>query len=78
MKILFIGNTRLGDAIISTCILQLYNKKGNDITVVCGPIATSIYSNFKYVNKVISIKKKDIARIGLNFIINLKVIDGMS
>lgn len=72
MKILFIGNTRLGDAIISTCILQLYNKKGNDITVVCGPIATSIYSNFKYVNKVISIKKKRYSKHWIELYYQLK------
>ena len=27
MKVLFIGNTRLGDAILSTPILNFYNKK---------------------------------------------------
>ena len=30
MKVLFIGNTRLGDAILSTPILNYYNKKNND------------------------------------------------
>ena len=34
MKILFIGNTRLGDAILSTPVLKYYNKKNNDITVI--------------------------------------------
>ena len=29
MKVLFIGNTRLGDAILSTPILNYYNKKNN-------------------------------------------------
>ena len=58
MKILFIGNTRLGDAILSTCILQFFNKKKNYITVVCGPVSSDIYSGYETVRTIISIRKQ--------------------
>ena len=57
MKILFIGNTRLGDAILSTCILQLFNKNKNCITVVCGPVSAEIYYGYENVKNIISIRK---------------------
>ena len=49
MKVLFIGNTRLGDAILSTPVLKYYNKKNNDITVICSSLSKSIYSSFSSV-----------------------------
>ena len=58
MKILFIGNSRLGDAILSTSILRLYNQKENYITVICSPLSRDIYLGFDSVNKIISITKK--------------------
>ena len=58
MKILFIGNTRLGDAILSTPIINHYNAKKNNITVICSPLSKEIYSNFSSVNKLIVLKKK--------------------
>ena len=58
MKVLFIGNTRLGDAILSTPILNYYNKKNNDITVICSSLSKSIYSSFSSVKKIITLKKK--------------------
>ena len=58
MKILFIGNSRLGDAILSTPILNHYNLKKNKITVVCSPLSKEIYSSFLSVEKIIVLKKK--------------------
>ena len=58
MKILFIGNTRLGDAILSTPILSNLNKKKNNITVICSPLSKEIYSSFSSVRKIIALKKK--------------------
>jgi ADP-heptose:LPS heptosyltransferase len=58
MKVLFIGNTRLGDAILSTPILNFYNKKNNEITVICSSLSKNIYSSFSCVKKVITLKKK--------------------
>ena len=62
MKILFIGNTRLGDAILSTSILNYYNKKDTVITVVCSPLSKAIYRNFPNVNNIISVVKKKRAK----------------
>ena len=58
MKILFIGNTRLGDAILSTPILNYYNKKNNDITVICSSLSKNIYSSFSSVTRIIILNKK--------------------
>ncbi len=58
MKILFIGNSRLGDAILSTPILNYYNKKKNNITVICSPLSKEIYSSFISVDKIIILKKR--------------------
>ena len=58
MKILFIGNTRLGDAILSTSILNYYSDKEAYITVVCSPLSENIYKNFPYVDNIIAVKKK--------------------
>ena len=46
MKILFIGNTRLGDAVLSTPIINHYDKKKNQITVICSPLSKDMYSSF--------------------------------
>ncbi|MDC3024288.1 glycosyltransferase family 9 protein [Alphaproteobacteria bacterium] len=58
MKVLFIGNTRLGDAILSTPIISYYNKKNNHITVICSSLSANIYASFSSVIKVIILKKK--------------------
>ena len=58
MRVLFIGNTRLGDAILSTPILNHYNKKKNDITVICSLLSKDIYSSFSSVTRVITLNKK--------------------
>ncbi len=58
MKILFIGNTRLGDAILSTSILNYLDNKNNKITVICSSLSKEIYSSFTAVEKLIVLKKK--------------------
>ena len=58
MNILFIGNSRLGDAILSTGVLDLFNKKNNQITVVCSLLSKEIYKGFPSVKKIIVIKKR--------------------
>ena len=59
MKILFIGNSRLGDAILSTSILDYFNKKeDSDITVVCSPLSEDVYKSFCNVKKLIIVNKK--------------------
>lgn len=58
-KLLFIGNTRLGDAVMSTGLLNdlcdYYDAKA---TVVCGKVAAPVFDGCPIVNKVIKIKKK--------------------
>ncbi len=58
MKILLIGNTRLGDAILSTCILNYYSSKDVDITVVCSSLSKEIYQTFTKVKNIITVVKK--------------------
>ena len=59
-KLLFIGNTRLGDAIMSTGLLndlcKYYEAKA---TVVCGKVAAPVFDDCPIVDKVITIKKKN-------------------
>ena len=64
MRILFIGNTRLGDAILSTPILDFYCKKNNHITVICSTLSGEIYSSFSKVKTIIAVKKKKEGFIG--------------
>ena len=58
MKILLIGNTRLGDAILSTSILNYYSGSNLSITVVCSPLTENIYKNFSNVKDIIAVNKK--------------------
>jgi ADP-heptose:LPS heptosyltransferase len=58
MKILFIGNTRLGDAILSTSILNYYSGSHITITIVCSPLTKNIYKNFPNVKDIIAVNKK--------------------
>ena len=72
MNILFIGNSRLGDAVISTGLLNHFNNKDNRITVVCSSISIKVYEAFPSVKKTIVIKKKKYSRHWLDVLINLE------
>lgn len=60
MKILFITATRLGDAVLSTGLLDylLRNYPDGKVTVACGPIAASVFEGFPNVERIIAMKKK--------------------
>lgn len=60
MKILFITATRLGDAVLSTGLLDYMRRTWPEgkVTVACGPIAASIFEGFPNVERVIAMKKK--------------------
>lgn len=60
MHILFITSTYLGDAILSTGLLQTVLKKNPNakITVACGPIAAPIFKHLPNLEKLIIIEKK--------------------
>ncbi len=74
MKILFIGNTRLGDAVLSTPIINHYDKKENHITVICSPLSKEVYSSFSAVKEIISLKKKKRGGHWIEAYLNLKKI----
>ena len=58
-RLLFIGNTRLGDCVLSTGLLEdvckYYNAKA---TVICGSLGATIFKKFPSVDKVIILRKK--------------------
>lgn len=60
MKILFITATYLGDAIISTGLLETLRKQHPEgrFTVVCGPIPAPLFSSMPQLEQVITLKKK--------------------
>ena len=58
-KLLFIGNTRLGDAVISTGLLNdLANYYNARVTVVCGKVAAPLFEDCPFVENIIKINKK--------------------
>lgn len=60
MKILFITSTRLGDAVLSTGLLDymLSQWPEGKVTVACGPLPASIFEGFPNVEKIIALKKE--------------------
>lgn len=60
MKILFISNTRIGDAILSTGILNyLFEKYPQaQFTIACGEVAAPILKHFPNLNSLYIIKKQ--------------------
>lgn len=60
MKILFITSTRLGDAILSTGLLDYMAREWPEgkVTVACGPLPSSIFQGFPNVERIIALKKK--------------------
>lgn len=60
MKVLFITSTRLGDAILSTGLLEHLHQEHPKarVTVVCGPLPKSIFEGFPNVETIIPLKKE--------------------
>jgi heptosyltransferase-3 len=60
MKILFITSTRLGDAVLSTGLLDYMRQQWPDgrVTVACGPLPASMFEGFSNVERILPIKKK--------------------
>ncbi len=60
MNILFITANRLGDAVLSTGILGTLIDRypGARITVACGPLATSLFSEIPQVVRIVELIKK--------------------
>ena len=60
MKILFVTSTRIGDAVLSTCLLSYLVGKypGASFTVACGPLPAPLFESVPGVERVIPIDKK--------------------
>lgn len=63
MRILFITSNRLGDAVLSTGLLHAYMTYFPDaeMTVACGPVATSLFETCPQVTEIIAMKKQKYA-----------------
>ena len=63
MKILFIGPTRIGDAVLSSGLVQRLSETYPQaaITIACGAIAAPLYSGVPNLDRVIPISKKPAA-----------------
>lgn len=60
MRVLFITSSRIGDAVLSTGLLdymaQTYpNAK---VTIVCGPLAASLFEGYPLLERIITLKKQ--------------------
>lgn len=60
MKVLFITSTRIGDAILSTGLLEdIYQKYPQaKVTVACGPLPQALFEGFPNVETIIALKKE--------------------
>lgn len=60
MKVLFITSTRIGDAVLSTGLLHhiMTTHPDSRITVVCGPVAQSLFEGFPNLEELIVLKKQ--------------------
>lgn len=60
MKILFITSSRIGDAVLSTGLLNyiMHRYPEASPTIVCGPLVTSLFEGVPQLDRVISLKKQ--------------------
>lgn len=60
MKVLFLSLTNIGDAILSTVLINriLATHPDAKFDIICGPAATSLFEGCSHVNKVIPLKKQ--------------------
>lgn len=64
MKILFIGPTRIGDAVLSSGLLRhlVETHPGASITIVCGVPAAPLYEGVPNLERIIAVTKQRFAR----------------
>jgi heptosyltransferase III len=67
MKILFVTSNRLGDAVLSTGLLDYLIRTHRDarITVVCGPVAEGVFMRMPNCDRIIVLRKQ---RWGLHWL----------
>ncbi len=60
MKVLFITSTRIGDAVLSTGLLDhiITTYPQSRITLVCGPLAASLFDGLPHLDELIVLKKQ--------------------
>lgn len=60
MKVLFISHTRIGDAVLSTGLLEWLRGRypGVRLTVACGPACTGLFEGMPGVERVIAMRKR--------------------
>lgn len=60
MKVLFITSSRIGDAVLSTGLLHHIAETHPDakVTVVCGPLAVSLFEGYPKLERIIPLKKQ--------------------
>lgn len=60
MKILFITSSRIGDAVLSTGLLDkmVRDHPESEVTVACGPLVVSLFEGCPQVRKIIPLKKE--------------------
>lgn len=59
MRILFVTSSRIGDAVLSTGLLDYLIRRhpAAQVTVVCGPIAAGVFSRMPNLERLIAIEK---------------------
>ncbi len=64
MKVLFLTHTRLGDAVLSTSVVNHYATQFPDarLTVVCSPLVAGLFTPMPNVEKVIAVRKRSFSR----------------
>lgn len=74
MNILFITASRIGDAVLTTGILDYLYKQypEADYTIVCGPLCTSLFEGFPAANHIIALEKQSYNRHWINLYKKLK------
>jgi heptosyltransferase-3 len=60
MRILFVTSNRLGDAVLSTGLLDHLIRAHPDarFTVVCGPVATGVFARMPQLERIIAVEKR--------------------
>ena len=59
-KVLFITSTRLGDAVLSTGLLDYVLREHSDarVTVACGPVAAGVFSRMPGLERLLIVEKR--------------------
>lgn len=60
MKILFITSSRIGDAVLSTGLLDYMARQYPDakVTIACGPLAVSLFEGYPRLERILPLKKQ--------------------